>query len=1512
MRPVSNLNSNPQFKIDKATAATGFVSLWKSRPGMSAYEFAAILPLNLLFPFTRGKIEKVETKIVKDFINNNVKASSLLARCSLRRDASSKSLIFRSPIYSTMSMGGSVKPTNDLILTSCLAGRPVSEQLDMIRSVSNIDQIPFVQTSTIPMAEVIQMIDVPEKTKVILRNSLISVESETIGSLFTLWATWRIRQKEAEYLNNCPFLEIKLSNFYGPLTEWATSCYGRDTSLPETISSVINVTQDVKQTLLGNTNVKPRVGVDGMIVDINHQFYILPDVDRAAEYEQKLMDFGLKEDGSYSWRQEQNVDDNGNIIYDMGSDSPSKKLPANIPIFTDWLNDKFVYSNTAGTLTIFELSNTVPVKAFHVQKVLNMPLQLEDSNDAAIAILITGINTAASIDRSLLLDRPTEDEVGLPKARIDQYFQGMASFQGLLKAATALHKEAFGDLLDFHVVDGEYLPYLYQLDPVKGVPSLRFLGRILHQAYATIASNQDVLYSKLSVITVTRVMAILNIVDKYAKDRDHIVALDKTERDAYINQELDPDYKVEALPSLRKDLKYLPHQFKVTNKMRKGPAFAIWSVAAGGGKTILAVTNIINELQKKRCTKPLILCPSHLVAQYVKEIVYATEGRINVIPVSNTTFKIHGEDSLRTMIEKSPLNTIVVSDFNFVKNRQDTVAYGTKSIEVYRNAEFLRQFQFDIVVIDESHFLKNVASARRGAVAKLIQDIPMKRLASGTIVADTIKDVVSQVALLDPTIFGSVSYFIKEFAADYRGDKVLAWKPNAERMIRQRINEHCVFASAKRKEWAALLPPSHERFLGVKLTANQRVLYESILQETMDLIKEALAKNKDLKDAMESEDDTRSDELEAMLRPYMARLERFLSAPNVDPAAQVFLKDPMDMISPKALMIYKICKEHLDKNLPGKILIFTQYTASAEAVFNNAPAELKNLFIWYTADNKTEARADYESNPNKKIMVGVSSSMDTGLNFQHVSRLIRMETVWTPGVLEQGNSRINRPQVKTADIRPAIYFDWLVVNRSVDITKVGRLISKIISKSKFDEFDNPEYQNQDDLPPVPITLESIAANNDFEADLSPYLEGHKTFQRIVAADYEQYKLENLDKLEPVPVPQKGLLEGSKLMSRVPYVPEMEVYGASKLGLIRYDEFLRQDIADLESDTDTDSDSDDEDAEGADDALSLDPKVLAKRALREKLAKERVTMRDRAVHTEFGDGVVTGLGPRRVRVRLTGGRVILLFKMQVFVITRATTNGIDIRNELLKQVGEIPLDTPITVPVEEGLQDKKRKQKGKGVKVEEPVAVKETMEAEFDFTILNDHLGIMYRGDSSNPEVVNALQNFGFRISPHYMFSRVPNHRILINMFKVWRDKGFEIDIHTNTLFKHIYDSIRANKTALQQFGFSTKLSLTNFYRQEVKVSADAKLIKVYPMVQDGRLYLMLPTKGQAGNMKATKVRTPGINWKQGGGEDEIIKFVTTKVDAKNTIKQVMDAGIDVTNAKELGEQFSKIKLVNRR
>jgi superfamily II DNA or RNA helicase len=1038
-----------------------------------------------------------------------------------------------------------------------------------------------------------------------------------------------------------------------------------------------------------------------------------------------------------------------------------------------------------------------------------------------------------------------------------------------------------------------------QLDPISGLSAFKFIGRLLVECALAAEKNIDAMYKKYSVINVLHWFAVLRTFKTYSGKYNEVVATDNSNRDAYINQGVDPSYVQEALPLIKKDLNFLPHQAKISNLTRKSPKVVVLPVDAGGGKTITILTDILRELKKKTVKRPIIVCPAHLVAQYIEEVIYVTEGKLNLIPITNSTLKAHGEDRLKNFILKSPPNSIVITDMHFLASREERVAYGNKTLPVFRNVEFLRQFEFDCVSIDEVHFLKNVKSNRRAASARFMIDIPMKRIASGTLISDTMLDLVSQIALLDPSLFGSEERFKREWADEVKGNKVISWKPGAEKEVRNIIQQHAVVASAKRKEWAALLPPSEETFLAVELSDSQRLLYESILKETIDLIAEAALKNDELKALLEQDDDDGS-ALEAKLRPYLARLEKFLSAPNDDAAASLFLKQLEEQVSPKLKKAYERCELHLARKLPGKILLFTQYTSTAEAFFEYAPQSLREKIIHYTADKKLECRFEFESNPEKSIMIGVSSSMDTGLNLQHVSRLIRLESVWTPGVLEQGNSRLNRPQLKKAEERNVIFFDTILVNRTIDVTKIARLTSKIVSKAKFDEFDNQDYQDLQDLPRVALTLDSIAENNDFANTLLPYLERYQEFKKVQKEDYAQYVKENGDTLLPTPIPSSGLLEGSKLMSRIPYVPGMIVYGTAQLGLIRYDQFLRQDIDTIDDsavDAETSEDENDEN-----DIDENDPKALFKKQLRDKRIKERLLLKDKPVHTDFGDGIITGLGNKYVRVRLANGTRIRLLKLQTFIITRATTNNKDLRNELLKQVGDLPLDAPIEVPVEQGAEDTKRsKKKNSGVETT-------VLSGEFQFTILNDFLSVQYVSDEISDSLLRVLQNLGFKTSPDYAFTKVANARNLLLLFRTWKDKGFTISRAQSTLFKDIFEAIKGNRAALRSFGLATQLDFTLFYREQIKPSTDPNAIKIYPLIQDGILYLIAPTKGQTGNLKAVRTMSQGIKWKKAGGNTELLKFVKTKGEAKQVVKNILNAGVTITNLKEMGETFKSIKL----
>ncbi|WP_391857027.1 hypothetical protein, partial [Vibrio cidicii] len=143
-------------------------------------------------------------------------------------------------------------------------------------------------------------------------------------------------------------------------------------------------------------------------------------------------------------------------------------------------------------------------------------------------------------------------------------------------------------------------------------------------------------------------------------------AADNQLRMTAMTQGEDPDWKVSGIPLLdaMRKVGLLPHQFKIRNILRDSPLFALLPVQAGGGKSLLLITDILIEILHNRCAPYIVLCPGHLLANYVNEMLYFTGGQMNVIPLSMEAVRVHGIERLQAMLEGAPRNTVVVADYN--------------------------------------------------------------------------------------------------------------------------------------------------------------------------------------------------------------------------------------------------------------------------------------------------------------------------------------------------------------------------------------------------------------------------------------------------------------------------------------------------------------------------------------------------------------------------------------------------------------------------------------------------------------------------------------------------------------------------------------------------------------------------------------------------------------------------------------------------------------------------------
>jgi hypothetical protein len=1369
-----------------------------------------------------------------------------------------------------------------------------------------------VQQKQIMASEVIPRLNLDARGQLELKECFFGLRLQYSGGLAVVFADFKISKAEAQQLTTTEWMLIRNIDMYPLLLQWQVSLWGYRHNAPVTSFPMSKISKTLPPVLPGQA----RVNEYGLSIAPDGAPMWLPEkLDNTTRYEDLYAQIGDRGDDTFG-------------LIDMVSAGTAVatgqelkvKLPANIPVLIDWVNNRFAYTMGNGVLKVQDLSRFKAADAAHARNLLSHWSLTDDH-----VKMFASMGETAGVKNALFF---TEEEAKAIQEN-DPVVAGRLVISGGIEVM-----EYWDMAVSYHKRFVNEHKFVLSDVSIEGDPIWRPLARFIDQVQAAVIANMDAVNYKYSVSGTSSRLGLMTLISKYSNDLANTIAKANSLCAAAQNQRVDPTWTPPSIPLIMNNpdrpFSLLPHQVKVRNLLKDSPDFAILPVQAGGGKTPLAIIDVLTEIKANRSQPYLIMCPSALVAQYVKEVTYFTGGKVNVIPIVSDVLFRNGQERLTQMIASAPRNTVVVVNYDVLRNQAYDVCYGTTNVKVYPVIEFLRQFNFGYALLDESHFMKNDSQRTRAAMV-LIADIPKKRLASGTMAHDSPSDLALQVAMLDPTLFGSRDEFNERFGKNVQGGRVIEWKPGAQQDIMRMIKSRIVVAKAMRKEWAALLPQAEEKIHPAEMTDAQRSVYQAILTEALDKMREDAKSNPKLKKFFENSplmlerpqkdgdeganedadeeaedvaDESAGEDLESLLGFYLARIEQFLTAPGKDELGARVLQGA-DLRSNKVNKILEIVEKHIKDGIEGKVLIFTNYIESAEEIFDAASSELKKSGILYTAANKVEDGAAFETNANKKWMVGVENSMNTGLNFQHVSRLIRVENVWNPGTLEQGNSRINRPEMKKADRRKTIYYDWIVTNNSVDVTKVSRLISKIIAVAKFENTDNPAYEALPDVPVIPMNAESIEMRNSW-SDLAEYAEAYRKHNQVKFDDYEEYRRKHGD-LTLTPLREAPIPKDAALMAEVPYVAGLELFNGAEQGLIRVDEYLRQNASDEEVAA----------PEGDDD------EAAAKSAEQKRRLELANSLKGQPVHTEFGDGIVKSVAftSKLLNVLLPEGYMIRVRFSAAFVITKKAQKGKTIRQQILAAVSN---KMPITEPVEaksprlridNAAVRRAEKQKEEQVKEEKKQQKTREVEAalnvELYFNVSNGFLSIVHYPEEGS-EATSALQALGFRPVEPYVFAEVHNAQQLIKQFNAWHAKGFRFE--KNFMKTGAVEAIRdlanvlkngALKSGTINYRFSSRNQLQNFFRMEIKPSASKTDFKPYPMIEDGHAYIVMHLRGQPATQEAMKVKSPGIRWQKSATCYAYYGLNVDKISAK--MREILASGIQVSNIKDLQTEFKKIK-----
>lgn len=258
--------------------------------------------------------------------------------------------------------------------------------------------------------------------------------------------------------------------------------------------------------------------------------------------------------------------------------------------------------------------------------------------------------------------------------------------------------------------------------------------------------------------------------------------------------------------------------------------------------------------------------------------------------------------------------------------------------------------------------------------------------------------------------------------------------------------------------------------------------------------------------------------------------------------------------------------EHWKEEKFGKVIVFCRYTRSVNAIYaalQKLAPDLAKAAVkfhgevpdkWKQLAKFKSTKIDPTCNTGVQILIANEQAISEGHNLQMASRLIRVEAPWAPGELDQASARIFRPDPAGKFGREQIYLDWILTDHSLEVAKMGRLISKMLTKAEFDEADNPLYDNinEGQLPVLSMGMDALKTQPTLD-DISDYTSAYGRLNYIVGQEFREMRKTRSSKMFDIkPSP---MMEKSTLIPFVPYVPDMAAPDPNKLGLRVMSEWL---------------------------------------------------------------------------------------------------------------------------------------------------------------------------------------------------------------------------------------------------------------------------------------------------------------------------------------------------------------------
>jgi len=858
-------------------------------------------------------------------------------------------------------------------------------------------------------------------------------------------------------------------------------------------------------------SIRPKVNAQGFCIHGSGiPMYIPPDLDRVEEY-MKTANSCIDEDGNF-----------------QRNDLVEKHNLDNYLIYVDWVNDILAYTSPTGILNTFNLGNVAPLDQATEWGFLNTPLY-HPNVQRMMRVIQESLNALENPSEAEKYVTSTTAKKILQEETPAQIYQGV-----VIRASSGANQDvSFADLCGYRI-ESKYEEY------PELIGRVRALNALFKHLSVVMKSNRDALkipgnMAHMGILNrLIGIEYVIQAVTKYTADDV------KSRHDAYNteNEKKRIDYNVKEfdIPNImvtdepgRGLTGLLPHQGRIMSSLMHSPLQSVKNVATGGGKTALSLLQAIYGIVNLR-TIPMIMTKTRLIKGTVTEINSMCQGKMNAMPFTPIILRrlarragIKTFAQFLTWYKALPPNTILISSYTATASRRK-IYEDLSVIEGFGDAPiYTTQFLLIIKLLgirmvdgDESTMVKNPDSARARNSYAVFSHADSRSVASGTLVSNTVNDLVGQARAISPYIFGDNA---EQFANTYNISMGIINDESAK-IIKDRLRGTTAYYEASQEDWSYMLPIKEDEIRFARMTELQSEFYDILMNEALLMMLED-EKNKGKKkkavseDDEDDEDDEEDDEDEdddedaeenafiAKAKVYLQNVEAFLVAPDENEQYVRWEKKPQgdDLVSPKVRLADRLIEEHLSKhsgNLKqNKIIIFGWNRVASQHFMRHSKYARQTLH--YTAGEEEVVRR-FANDDNVYLMCADETALREGENLQMVSLILRQQSVWAPGDHEQAVARMYRPDPRGRYNRDTVNHIWMMNEKyngglTLDGSKMARLTSKFVSNARFKYEGRTEWKRVsaefDDLKMIKMNLKLLFYTP--KEDMIPYWGSWKTF-----------------------------------------------------------------------------------------------------------------------------------------------------------------------------------------------------------------------------------------------------------------------------------------------------------------------------------------------------------------------------------------------------------------------------------